>query len=342
MRQSLSTRLADAETVPAWERADLFVDRQISREQLHVWPFAAAYPVDVRFLVLDRRTTVPLHRPDHLEIVVFESGRLGYEVGRRRCIVETNDIIVVGNRVHHRCLPLSQSQSEARNVVLSFLPETLHLGAPVGDDFQYLMPFSVYGSIVPNVIPAQRGFAREMLDLVDRIRQEIPRGTEASRLAIRTYLKMTLLILVQHSSEFSEARLAFRRKTEARDRLAPLFEHLHRHYDERICVNDAARLCAVSPCSFVHLFREVTGQSFVAYLNGFRVVKAQGLLASTRKTIADVSAEAGFCSQSYFGMVFRRLTGMTPLDYRLQCCGQPGKDQTAVRPPSTVNMPPMQ
>lgn len=342
MRQSLSTGLTDTQCIPSWESADSFVDRQISRERLHVWPFAASYPVDVRFLVLDRRANIPLHRPDHLEIVVFESGRLGYEVGQRRCVVETNDIIVVSNHVHHRCLPLSPAQSEARNVVLSFLPETLHLGSPVGDDFQYLMPFSVYGSVVPNVIPARRGFTREMLDLIDRVRQEIPRGTEASRLAIRTYLKMILLILVQHSSEFSEARLAFRRKAEARDRLSPIFQHLHRHYDERISVNDAARLCAVSPCSFVNLFREVTGQSFVAYLNGFRVVKAQGLLASTSRTIADVSVEAGFCSQSYFGMVFRRLTGMTPLDYRLQCSGEPGKTHTAVNPPSTVKMPPMQ
>lgn len=166
---------------------------------------------------------------------------------------------------------------------------------------------------------------QEVLSLVDRIRQEIPRGTEVSRLAIRTYLKMILLSLVQHCSEFGDARLAFRRKSDARSRLLPIFEHLEDHYDERVSVKDAARLCAVSPAAFISLFREVTGQSFVTYLNGFRVTKAKGLLASPRKTIADVSVEAGFCSQSYFGMVFRRLTGMTPLDYRMQCCGEAGK-----------------
>ena len=321
-------RAADNET---WEQADGFVDRQIGRDSLHVWPFGDRYPVDVRFLVLDRGHghVVPLHRPDHLEIVIFESGRLGYEVEDQRCEVGKDDIIVVGDRLRHRCLPLTASQAEARNVVLSFLPETVHLGAPVGDDFQYLMPFSVYGAVVPNVIPAKTGLAREILDFIQRIRREIPAETERSRLAIRTYLKMILLALVTHCAEFSEARASFDKQNEARERLHPIFEHLQHHYDEPIRVTDAARLCAVSPCCFMNLFKEVTGQSFVTYLNGYRVVKAQALLASTPKPISEVSLEAGFCNQSYFGMVFRRLTGVTPLAYRLQC---KGSEESAGKP----------
>jgi len=313
-------RAADKGT---WEQADGFVDRQISRDNLHVWPFGRQYPVDVRFLVLDRGRghVVSPHRPDHLEIVVFESGKLGYELEDRRCEVGKNDVIVVGDRLRHRCLPLTPSHTEARNVVLSFLPQTVHRGAPLGDDFQYLMPFSVYGEVVPNVIPAKTGLAREILDFIHRIRDELPGETEHSRLAIRTYLKMILLALLVHSEEFSDARAALAKQKEARERLQPAFEHLEQHYDEPIRVTDAARLCAVSSCCFMNLFKEVTGRSFVTYLNGYRVVQAQAMLASTRKAISEVSLEAGFCNQSYFGMVFRRLTGMTPLGYRVQCRG---------------------
>jgi AraC-like DNA-binding protein len=318
-----------AEPDRTWERADAFVDRQISRERLHVWPFGTSYPIDVRFLILDRRHDVPVHRPDHLEVVIFESGKLGYEVGDDCCEVGKNDIIVVGDRIRHRCLPLSGSQMEARTVVLSFLPQTVHQGAPLGDDFQYLMPFSTYGAVVSNVIRARAGLTREILDLVDRIRSEMPGDTEHSRLAIRTYLKMILLVLVGHCSEYGEARAAFGRQREARERLAPVFEHLQQHYDEPVRVTDAARLCAVSSCCFMNLFKEVTGQSFVAYLNGYRVAQAQGLLSTTDKSISEISLESGFCTQSYFGMVFRRVTGMTPLAYRLQSTGA---DAATIRP----------
>jgi AraC-like DNA-binding protein len=129
---------------------------------------------------------------------------------------------------------------------------------------------------------------------------------------------------------------AFGRRREAVDRLAPIFDYLKQHYDEPVRVKDAARLCAVSSCCFMSLFKEVTGLSFVAYLNHYRVAKAQGLLAASSKPISAIGMETGFCTQSYFGMVFRKVTGMTPLDYRVQA------GQTAVSPPSTVKIPPMQ
>jgi AraC family transcriptional activator of pobA len=327
-----------------WERADAFVDRQISPQKLHVWPFANSYPIDVRYLILDRSHHVPLHRPDHLEIVVFESGELGYEVENNTCSVAKHDIIVVGNRMRHRCLPLTTSRPEARTVVLSFLPDTVHSGIPLADDLQYLMPFNLDGPSVPNVIRAKTGLSREVFDLIARIRHELPGDTERSRLAIRTYLKMILLTLVNHCSETGKFSALFNRQKEAMDRLAPLFEHLQRHYDEPLRVNEAARFCAVSACCFMNLFKEVTGQSFVAYLNHFRVGKAKALLAATNRPISAISLDTGFCTQSYFGVVFRRITGMTPLAYRLEYAESQSlrAGQTAVRPPSTVKIPPTQ
>jgi len=325
-----------------WERVDSCVDRQINAEQFHIWPFAYPYPVDVRFLIMDRRRDVPMHRPDHLEVVVFESGELGYEVEDRACVLHKNDIIVVGDRIRHRCLPRDKSQPEARAVVLSFLPRLVHSG-PVGDDLQYLMPFMLPDLSCPNVIPARMGLSREISDFIQRIRNELPGTSERSRLAIKTYLKMILLGLVNYYSETDEVREALHRQQKNVNRLHPVLEHIEQHYDEPIRVDHAARLCAMSACCFMHTFKEVTGQSFVAYLNGFRVAKAQGLLASTCKSIADISVETGFCNQSYFGVIFRRVTGMTPLAYRLDHGGVPsGGFQTAVSPPSTVKMPPTQ
>jgi AraC-like DNA-binding protein len=316
-----------------WERVDSLVDRQINAEQYHIWPFAHSYPADVRFLIMDRRHDVPMHRPDHLEVVIFEWGEMGYEVDDRTCVLHKNDVIVVSDRIRHRCLPRGDSQPEARAVVLSFLPQLVHTG-PVGDGVQYLMPFMLQDSSCSNVIPARMGLSREISDFIQRIRSELPGTSERSRLAIKTYLKMILLALVNHYSEAGEAREALRSQHRNVSRLAPVLEHVERHYDEPVRVDHAARLCAMSACCFMHLFKEATGQSFVAYLNHFRVAKAQGLLASSGKTIAEISLETGFCNQSYFGVIFRRVTGMTPLAYRV--------NQTALGPPSTVKMTPTQ
>ena len=52
------------------------------------------------------------------------------------------------------------------------------------------------------------------------------------------------------------------------------------------------------------------------YLNQHRIQRAQALLAKTDRSIADISLDTGFCDQSYFGAVFRRLAGITPAAYR--------------------------
>lgn len=327
-----------------WEPADTFVDRRINPERSHVWPFRNPFPVDVRFLILDRRTEVPLHRPDHLEVVLFESGEQVYEVENSLQTLTKGDIIIVGNRIFHRCLPSSCSHRPARTIVLSFLPQTVHAGIPCGDDLQYLMPFNLQGSSAPNVIHANPALSREIRDLIDRIRPELPGSSDRSRLAIRTYLKMILLAIVNHCSEVGIFRHAFDLRRESFARLGPIFDYLKLHYDEPIRVKDAARMCAASPCCFMSVFKEYTGQSFVAYLNSFRVAKAQELLVTTNKSIAEISLETGFCNQSYFTVVFRRATGKTPLAFRLDGTEHLHRRgfQTAVNPPSTVKMPPTQ
>ena len=56
-------------------------------------------------------------------------------------------------------------------------------------------------------------------------------------------------------------------------------------------------------------------------INGVGIVgkalrRADRLLATTEKTVAEIAYEVGFSSPSYFRRVFRKYTGMTPSAYR--------------------------
>ena len=142
------------------------------------------------------------------------------------------------------------------------------------------------------------------------------RKTSLARLSIRTYLKMILILLVNHYSPYLGTRQVGDRKQQANRRIAPLFEFLELHYHEALTVEDAAAVLEISKPHFMRLFKQVTGQSFISYLNHFRIAKAQALLATTQEPIAQLCQEVGFCDQSYFGSVFRKTVRMTPLEYR--------------------------
>jgi len=83
----------------------------------------------------------------------------------------------------------------------------------------------------------------------------------------------------------------------------------------------------MSESHFMSFFKQVTGLSFVAYFNHFRIERAQALLANTEESMVGISQQVGFCDQSYFGTVFRRIVGMPPAAYRRRvreggCAGQ--------------------
>ena len=147
---------------------------------------------------------------------------------------------------------------------------------------------------------------------------ELPASTARARLAVKTYLKLILVQLLNYYSAYRGAAHSFEHKHQLIQRLDPLFRFLDERYRETITLDDAARVMGMSKSHFIHFMKQVTGMSFVSYLNQFRVAKAQALMATTDKSLAEISHDVGFCDQSYFGQVFRKLLHTTPRDYRLQ------------------------
>ena len=57
-------------------------------------------------------------------------------------------------------------------------------------------------------------------------------------------------------------------------------------------------------------------QTFINYLNNYKIEKSKNLLENTNMTLLDISLEVGFNNQSYYSTIFKKYTNMTPLEYR--------------------------
>jgi AraC-like DNA-binding protein/quercetin dioxygenase-like cupin family protein len=297
-----------------WEKAYGVVEPQINAEGVHVWPFDPSFPIDIRFFDLDGRHNIRMNRHDYFELLYAYSGEAVYQVQDRRFQVRKGDLAVIGSTLYHGITGDPCLQMKA--IVLFFKPELVRASEASGDDMEYLMPFFLQDQHFPHIVPGNTGIPSQTLDLIKRIQAELPATSSRARLAVKTYLKMILILLVNHYTAYLGSHETFNRKQSAIQRLRPLFEYLEGHYDQPIRVEEAARICATSNSHFMYFFKRVTGQSFLAYLNRFRIAKAQSLLASTDSPISAVSQQIGFCDQSHFGVVFRKLVGMTPLAYR--------------------------
>jgi transcriptional regulator GlxA family with amidase domain len=89
------------------------------------------------------------------------------------------------------------------------------------------------------------------------------------------------------------------------------------HYGEPIKISDLAAAVHVSPQYLSRTFKRFINQSPGQYLLGLRINRAKTLLVSQKHLMISAVADAvGIPDQAYFSNVFKRETGVTPLNYR--------------------------
>jgi AraC-like DNA-binding protein len=304
-----------------WENAFLVIDPQINAEGVHVWPFDPAFPMDVRFYEWDKRHHIRMNRHDYFELFYLQAGELVCRIQDQEFQMRSGDLAVISSTQYHTIQwpEKKNAAGRIRAAVLYFLPELIRATDASGEDAEYLTPFLMQDARFPHLIRGKTGIPTQIFDLIRLSHKEMPADTVRARLTLKTYLKMILILLVNHYADHQGTVESFNRKQRAIEQLAPLFAFLEANYKEPVSVAMAAEVLHLSESHFMRLFKQVTGQSFVNYLNQFRIAKAEHLLATTDLSVAEVSQAVGFCDQSYFGLVFRSLIQMTPLQYKRQC-----------------------
>ena len=305
----------------AWEDVRAVVEPQVNAEGVHVWPFNPACPVDVRFFQFRRRSYVRLRRHDYFEVLYMYSGRMDCQIRARGMTLNPGDLMVMNSVLYHSTNPI-RPVPLPKAVVLYFEPEIIATGECDGSGLEYLAPFLKQDSDFPHIVPADTGLPGEIFEWMQRIHAELPVTSSRRRLAVKTYLRLILVSLVNYYASWGGTAETFSRHQRLLERLKPLFEHLETNFHEEISLAEAARLAGMSKPHFMSVFKEATGSSFKHYLNSFRISKAQQLLVRTDQPIAEIAIEVGFCDQSYFGLLFRRHVKMTPLQYRSRAQGR--------------------
>ncbi len=305
------------------------IEPQINAEGVHVWPFDVSCPVDVLFLTEDGQHSVRMNRHGYFEILYLCSGSANCHIQDRLLPFNEGDLAIVGSTLYHRVE--CESSSPLTIAALFFEPDLIRCEGG-SDSAEYLTPFLLQDSEFPHIVPAETGIPNQVLELMLRIRSELPPLSPRGRLAVKTYLKMILMLLVNRYASYAGTVETFQRQQRDLDRLLPLFRFLGENCGCAIQVKEASRICGMSESHFMSFFKRVTGLSFMKYLNHYRVERSQVLLVNTDESMASISQEMGFCDQSYFGTVFRRLVGMTPAAYRRRFRTRNGSGRTTVNP----------
>ena len=250
---------------------------------------------------------VALHWHDSMELVFVKRGAGLVQMGAVIYPARMGDIFIFTPGTLHALRQAEGQSMEYENIIFE-----LELLGGAGDlcAEKYIFPLqsgrlALTGHLTPNdlcYLPA----AACLREVEDANHTKRP-GYE---LVVKGELLHFLALLI------AQGKQQLPTETADTQRLKTVLQWLSVHYAEELRVADAAGVCSCSASHFMRWFRQMTGQSFVTFLNEYRLNAAAEALHTTDETILTIASRCGFETLSYFNRAFKAHFGMTPREYR--------------------------
>jgi two-component system response regulator YesN len=97
-----------------------------------------------------------------------------------------------------------------------------------------------------------------------------------------------------------------------------LKEHIDRGYkDPALCADSLSVLSGLSSSYIRFIFKKTHGISVAGYINSIRLEFCKNQLLTTKNAITTIYKSAGYANYNYFFTLFKKQTGMTPVQFRI-------------------------
>lgn len=133
-----------------------------------------------------------------------------------------------------------------------------------------------------------------------------------------TYLNLYLSLLLTVLADYLE-------NTEKANDYDPLqgkkiksiISHISTNLDSPLSLEGISRHFNINKYYLCRFFKENTGLSVIDFVNRKRILTAEKLITQNKHTITDISLMVGFNNLTHFERTFKKLTGSTPRNYKI-------------------------
>lgn len=92
-------------------------------------------------------------------------------------------------------------------------------------------------------------------------------------------------------------------------------EYIEQQYQNRLTVDALADKFGIGRRTFERRFKKVTANTVVEYIQRVKIEAAKKQLETGRKTVAEVMYDVGYTDPKAFRDIFKRIAGLSPVDY---------------------------
>ena len=269
-----------------------------------------------RFLLKDNET-MSMHAHNFIEIAYISSGQGTHIIGGICDKVSKGDLVLLNDNVPHQFVVDEGSTLCVYNCI--FFPKAIDSTLGKNKNFVHLAYNYLFHSFRDEKAPNDY-IKLKIVDTndIENLLREMERESETKKEGFRQILRsdlMRLLIFIfrlyrddsmQNHSTSTYKKLIVKNAV----------SYIRNNFAGDLKCADIAARSYISKSYFARIFKEVTGKTFIRFLQEARIAKACELLESTNYSVGVIAEKTGYSDMKYFYKLFNDLKGLPPGKYR--------------------------
>ncbi|MGI2297796.1 AraC family transcriptional regulator [Paenibacillus sp. GXUN7292] len=258
------------------------------------------------------------HTHDYFQIWYVNKGEFMHSIDRHKYRMVRGNLFVIPPFAVHRVDLIPGKEFEIYGC--EFLPQFINDRfdqLPFNKDvfdFAYLEHFLVDDDEITPKIALAGQIDIDVKQLLEEMFNEYQTRRAYFELALKGSLLKLLSIIMREYALGANQELN-NKLDKYRHAITSVLDELKKRYHEDITLEEICKKALLSKTYFYILFKHFVGKTFNEYIIELRVQKAMSLLQSNL-SVTDVCFSVGFNSVSYFSRVFKKITGVSPSNYK--------------------------
>ncbi|TMM59204.1 AraC family transcriptional regulator [Maribacter algarum] len=246
------------------------------------------------------------HFHPEFELVYIEGASATRHVGNHISQFTESDLVLIGSNIPHLNFDHGVTTTYRKEVlhIKPFFKEQFISQMPELLSIERLLELSKYG------IAFTGSTKKEVSELLKELHLLAPFEFFMQSVTILKKLAQSKEFELLHTKPYIN-----RYSKKEQERIRQIYAMIDERYQYKITVDEVAELCNLTKPAFCRYFKKATGNTFISFLNQYRISQAKRLLLMGRN-ISETCYECGFESLSYFNRTFKKVTEENPSEFK--------------------------
>lgn len=250
--------------------------------------------------VMHRRQITTPHYHDVYELYYMLDGSTNYVIDNKIYQVEKGNFVFIPKGMIHNTD--NQNCKNNERLLVCF-------GEEIFEGKMQELREQLISLRVIQILETYRSVVEEVLFKIEAEYHQKEKGRE---LLLEVYIQELLLLICRYRCE---------RKVEIKESDKIIYRvsnYIRKNFESEISLTGLSMEFAISTSFLSRKFRQVTGIGLNQYITLVRISKGEELLRKTKLSITEIAEQCGYNDSNYFTSVFKKIKGMTPIQYRKQ------------------------